>query len=138
VLPTKYRFIWLLGFRGEDILRNIPTRNKNCLWRPCLLTDGDYMNLCHRGLSIDASCPVSLHLAKWFQRRKYLKNRPIRNMFVSGRLYQRLFYFCQIQTTFNKLKIMSIISILSRPIYKQVCHRNFLFLTGQFLKSLLL
>ena len=29
--------------------------------------------------SIDASYQVSLHLARWFQRRRYLRNQPIRN-----------------------------------------------------------
>ena len=41
-----------------------PIRNKNCLWRPCLLMDRDKMtNLC-RGPSIDASYQVLLHLAE--------------------------------------------------------------------------
>ena len=31
----------------------IPT--KNCMWWPCLLTDGDEMSNLHRGHSIDAS-----------------------------------------------------------------------------------
>jgi hypothetical protein len=39
MLPTKFRFIWPSGFRGEYFFRNQPIRNKNCLWRPCLLTD---------------------------------------------------------------------------------------------------
>jgi hypothetical protein len=39
MLPTKFRFIWQSGFRGEDFFRNQPIRNKNCLWQPCLLTD---------------------------------------------------------------------------------------------------
>jgi hypothetical protein len=30
--------IWLNSYREEDIT-NQPIRNKNCLWRPCLLTD---------------------------------------------------------------------------------------------------
>jgi hypothetical protein len=33
----------------------------------------------NRGLSIDASYQVSVHLAKRFQRRRILKNQPIRN-----------------------------------------------------------
>ena len=51
-----------------------------CLWQPCLLTDSDEMSNLYRGPSIDASCQDSVHLAKWFQRRKvFLRNRPIRN-----------------------------------------------------------
>ena len=59
--------------------RNQPIRNKNGLWWPCLLTDRDEMSNLYRGPSIDASYQVSVHLAKRFQRGKFLKNRPIRN-----------------------------------------------------------
>ena len=58
--------------------RNEPIRNKNCLWRPCLLTDRDEISKGYRGSSIDASCQVSVHLGKRFWRR-FFKNRPIRN-----------------------------------------------------------
>ena len=46
--------------------RNQPIRNKNCLWRPCLLTDRDEMNNIYRGPSKDASYQVLIHLAKRF------------------------------------------------------------------------
>jgi hypothetical protein len=42
----------------------------NCLCWTCLLTDGDEMGSLYRGPSIDASYQVSVHLAKWFQRRR--------------------------------------------------------------------
>ena len=77
--PTKFRFIWQSGFRGEDFFRNQPIRNKNCLRQPCLLTDQDEMSNFNRGPSIDASYQVSVHLAKWFQRRRIKQNQPIRN-----------------------------------------------------------
>jgi hypothetical protein len=32
-----------------------PTRNKNCVWRPCFLTDWDEMSNIYRGPSIVAS-----------------------------------------------------------------------------------
>jgi hypothetical protein len=70
MIPTKFLFIWLSGFRGEDFFRNQPIRNKNCLWQPCLLMDRDEMSNRNRGLSIDASYQVSLHLAKRFLRRR--------------------------------------------------------------------
>ena len=120
MLPTKFRFIWPNGFRGEEfkksanqkqespvavmfangsgqneqsvqrtfhsflpsigsfgravseekILKNRPIRNKNCLWRPCLLMDRDEMSKVYRGPSIDASYQVSVHLAEGFQRRR--------------------------------------------------------------------
>jgi hypothetical protein len=42
-------------------------------WEPCLLTDRDEMSNLHRGHSIDASYQVLVHLAKQFQRRRFLK-----------------------------------------------------------------
>jgi hypothetical protein len=42
--PTKIRFIWQSGFRGEDFFRNQPIRIKNGLWQPCLLMDRDEMS----------------------------------------------------------------------------------------------
>jgi predicted aminopeptidase len=79
MLPTKFWFIWPGGFRGEDFFRNQPIRNKNGLWRPCLLTDRDEMSNLYRGPSVDASYQVSVHLAKRFQRWRFKKYRPIRN-----------------------------------------------------------
>ena len=57
-------------FQRRRFFRNQPIRNKNCLWRPCLLTDRDKMRHRNRGLSIDASYQVLVHLAKRFQRRR--------------------------------------------------------------------
>jgi hypothetical protein len=55
---------------SEKIFKNRSIRNKNCLWRPCLLMDQDKMSNLYRGPSIDASYQVSVHLAKGFQRRR--------------------------------------------------------------------
>jgi hypothetical protein len=66
-------------FQRRRFFRNQPIRNKNCLWRPCLLMDRDEMSNLYREPSIDASYQVSVHLAKWFQRRRFFRNRPIRN-----------------------------------------------------------
>ena len=63
----------------EKNLKNQPIRNKNYLWWPGLLTDWDGMSNLYRGPSIDASYQVSVHLAKWFQRRRIFRNQPIRN-----------------------------------------------------------
>ena len=63
----------------EKIFRNRPIRNKNRLWWPCLLMDWDKMSNLYRGPPIDASYQVSVHLAMWFQRRRFFRNRPIRN-----------------------------------------------------------
>ena len=70
MLPTKFRFIWPSGLRGNDLFRNQPIRYKNCLWRPCLLTDRDEMSSVYREPAIDSSYQVSVHLAKRFQRRR--------------------------------------------------------------------
>ena len=47
--------------------RNHPIRNKNCLWWPYLLTDRDEISNHNRGLSIDASYQVSVHLVNGFR-----------------------------------------------------------------------
>ena len=57
----------------EKIFRNQPIRNKNCLWWSCLLTDRDEMSTLYRGPAIDASYQVSVHLAKRFQRTRFLE-----------------------------------------------------------------
>jgi hypothetical protein len=72
MLPTKFRFIWSNGFRGEEFKKSA-NQKKSRLWQSCLLTDRDEMSNLYRGPSIDASYQVSVHLAKWFQRRKILK-----------------------------------------------------------------
>jgi hypothetical protein len=69
MLSTKFQFIWESGFMGEFCFRNQPIRNKNDLWRPCLLTVRDEMSNLYRGPSIDASYQVTVHLALQFQRR---------------------------------------------------------------------
>jgi hypothetical protein len=66
-------------FRRRRYFRNQPIRNKSRLWRPCLLTDRDEICNRNRGLSIDASYQVSVHLAKRIQRRRMKTNQPIRN-----------------------------------------------------------
>jgi hypothetical protein len=60
-------------FQRRKLFRNQPIKIKNGLWRPCLLTDRDEMSNRYRGPSIDASYQVSVHLAKWFQRRRFFK-----------------------------------------------------------------
>ena len=60
-------------FHRRRYFRNQPIRNKNGLWRPCLLTDREEMSIIYRGPAIDASYQVSVHLVKRFQRRRFLK-----------------------------------------------------------------
>ena len=73
-IDASYEVLVHLGkrFHRRRFFRNQPIRNKNCLWRPCLLMNQDKMsksNL-YRKHSIDASYQVSVHLAKWFQWRR--------------------------------------------------------------------
>ena len=65
--------------------------NMNCLWRPCLLMDRDEMCNLYRGPPIDDTYHVSVHLAKWFQRRRFFQKSTNRKqelsvvaMFVNG------------------------------------------------------
>jgi hypothetical protein len=55
----------------KTILRNRPTRNKNCLWWPCLVMDRNKMSNLYKEPSIDASYQVSVNLGKVFQRRRF-------------------------------------------------------------------
>jgi hypothetical protein len=81
--PSKdasYQVLIHLAKRSQRgrFFRNQPIRNKNGLWRPCLLTDREKMTNLYRGPSIDASYQISVHLGKWFQRR-FFRNQPIKN-----------------------------------------------------------
>ena len=83
MLPTKFRFIWPNGFRGEesnffnsfllfnDFFSLIFKFQKR--QRPCLLADLSGMSNSHRGPPIDASYQVSVHLANQFQRRRFFQ-----------------------------------------------------------------
>ena len=71
-------FLPIFGSFGQvvsekKIFRNRPTRNKNCQWQPCLLTDRDKISNLYRRSSIYVSYKVSVHLAKQFQRRRFLE-----------------------------------------------------------------
>ena len=65
-------------FQRRRFFRNRPIRNKNCLWRPSLLTNRDEMSNLYRGPSIHAFYQISVHSGKRFQRRLF-RNQPIRN-----------------------------------------------------------
>jgi hypothetical protein len=61
MLPTKFPSFGQ-AVSEEKIFRNWPIRNKNCLWRPCLLMDRNEMSTLYRGLHIDASELCRKHL----------------------------------------------------------------------------
>ena len=65
MLPTKFRFIWPSGFRGEDFF--LSANQKQELPMVAMFVDGSGQN---EQSSIDASYQVSLHLAERFQRRR--------------------------------------------------------------------
>jgi hypothetical protein len=58
------KHLWKVLTKDCSFFRNQPIRNKNCLWRPCLLTYRDVMSNLYRGHAIDASYQVLVHLAK--------------------------------------------------------------------------
>ena len=61
---SSYQILIHLAKRIQRrLFRNQPIRNKNCLWRTCLLMDRDEMSNPCRGPVIDASYQVLLHLA---------------------------------------------------------------------------
>jgi hypothetical protein len=65
---------------------NWPIRNNNCLWQPYLLLDRDEMSNLYRGSPIDASYQVSVHLAKRFQRRRFLEINQLEDWSISKNL----------------------------------------------------
>ena len=93
-------------FQRRIFFRNQPIRYKNCLWRSCLFTDWEEMSNLYRGPAIDASYQVTVHLAKWFQRRRFFQKStnkkqelPVADMFVNGsrrneQSLQRTFHRC--------------------------------------------
>jgi len=71
MLPTKFRFIWPCGFRGEEF--KISANQKQELPVAAMFMDRDEMSNLYRGSFIDASYQVSVHFAKRFQRRRVFK-----------------------------------------------------------------
>jgi hypothetical protein len=72
VLPTKFRFIWPNGFKGEESKKSANQKQESPVVT-IFVTDRDGMSILYRGPLIDASYQVSVHLAKWFQRRRFKK-----------------------------------------------------------------
>ena len=72
MLPTKFRFIWPSGFRGEDFKKSAIQKQE--LPMVAMLVNGSGQNeQFYRGSFIDASYQVSFHLAKRLQRRRFLE-----------------------------------------------------------------
>jgi hypothetical protein len=64
-------------FQRIIFYRNQPIRSKNCLWQPCLFTVRDELSDLYRGPAKEASYHVLVHLAKCFQRGRFLKIDPL-------------------------------------------------------------
>jgi hypothetical protein len=89
-----YNFLFVVYFYSNQIwciesslclFRNPLIRNKNCLWRPCLLMNRDEMSNLYRGPSIHAFYQISVHLGKRFQRRRFSRNTVSRSINKHGR-----------------------------------------------------
>ena len=78
----------------KRFFRNQPIRNKNCLWRPCLLTDRDEISNPYRGHDIDASYQVSIYLAQRFQRRRFLVAIFVNGSGQNEQSLERTFHRC--------------------------------------------
>jgi hypothetical protein len=72
MLPTKFQYIWPNGFRGEEFLKSVNQKQKSSVAAMFVNGSGRNEHL-YRGPSIDASYQVSDHLAKRFQRRRFLE-----------------------------------------------------------------
>jgi len=91
MLPTKFRFILLSDFRGDDIffLINQPEIRMVLVGR--LFTDLNKMSNLNRRPSIDASYQVSVHLAKQFSRRFLEIDQPETITACASRFQRRRF-----------------------------------------------
>jgi hypothetical protein len=69
MLPTKIRFIWPSGFRGEESKKSANQKQESPVAAMFVNRLGRNEQYPYRGPSIDASYQVSVHLAKRFQRR---------------------------------------------------------------------
>ena len=88
---------------SEKIFKIRPIRHRNYLWQPCLLSDRNEISNRNRGLSIDSSYQVSVHLVKqilptkfqyiwpngfrgeeFFKSSNQKKESPVVAMFVNG------------------------------------------------------
>ena len=104
MLPTKFRFIWQSGFRGEDFKKS--ANQKQELPVVAMFFNGSGRNeQLYREPAINASYHVSAHLAKRFQRRRFFlldqseTKLSMAAMFVNGsgqneQSLERIFHRC--------------------------------------------
>jgi hypothetical protein len=83
MLPTKFRFIWPNGFRGEESKKSANQTQESHV-AAMFVTDRDGMSNLYREPTIDVSYQVSDHLAKRFQRRRFLEINQSETRIASG------------------------------------------------------
>ena len=69
MLATKFRFIWQSGFREEDFLEIDQSKTRIAFGGHVCQRIGTKLAIIIK----DDSDQVSIHLAKWFQRRQFKK-----------------------------------------------------------------
>ena len=71
MFSTKFGFLWICGFRGEDFVEIDQPETR--IAYGAMFVNGSERNeqYIYRGPLIDASYQVSVHLAKRFQRRRF-------------------------------------------------------------------
>ena len=72
MLPIMFRFIWPNGFRGKESKKSANQKQELPVVA-MFVADRDGMSNLYRRPSIDASYQVSDHLAKRFQRKRFLE-----------------------------------------------------------------
>ena len=77
--------------QAKSCFRNRPIRNKNCLWRPCLLMDQNGISNSHRGPSIQmlpttfrSIFPSCFRVEDFYKSTNQIKEFPVVAMFVNG------------------------------------------------------
>jgi hypothetical protein len=70
MLPTKFRFIWPSGFRGEEFKKSANQKQESPVVAMFVNGSGQNEQSLQRTF-IDASYQVSAHFAKRFQRRRF-------------------------------------------------------------------
>jgi hypothetical protein len=80
MLPTKFRFIWPNGFRGEESKKSANQKQESPV-AAIFVTDRDRMSNLYRGPSIQCRCflPSFVSFGQAVSEEKIFRNRPIRN-----------------------------------------------------------
>ena len=64
MLPTRFRFIWPSGFRGEDLKKSANQKQELPVSTMFVNGSGQHVQSLERIFYIDASYQVSVHLAE--------------------------------------------------------------------------